>query len=154
MIVVIVFARGFQLQNQSQQSPFIKFFLGTGRYGKIDKLAQLWPNSFTHLAKGGKTATADNPIGTRAKDKDNVGMLASVGSPPPPGVPADTDPPGLTLSWKFKSGIIITMPIILAPKATPTCVAAWIAGDAVIVGEAVKDKLKAGSCKITKIFAN
>ena len=108
----------------------------------------------TYVANGGKTATADNPIGTRAKDKDNVGMLASVGSPPPPGVPADTNPPGLMLSWKFKSGIIITMPIILAPKARPTCVAAWIAGDAVIVGEAVKDKLKAGSCKITKIFAN
>ena len=78
---------------------------------------------FTYLTKGGKTATAANPKGTRAKDKDNVGMLASVGSPPPPGVPADRDPPGLTLSWKLKSGIIITMPIILAPKTAPTCVA-------------------------------
>jgi len=37
-----------------------------------------------HLGNGGKTATAFKPNGTSAKDKDNVEILASVGSPPPP----------------------------------------------------------------------
>ena len=59
-------------------------------------------------------------------------MLISVGSPPPPRVPGDTDPPvGLPLSWKFIFGIIITMPIIAAPNAPPTC-APTCAIDAVV----------------------
>ena len=44
--------------------------------------------NFTYVAKGGKTATADNPNGTRAKDKARVWISVSVGKPPPPAVPA------------------------------------------------------------------
>ena len=114
---------------------------------------------FTYLAKGGKTATADNPKGARDKDKANVGMLVSVGNPPPPGVPAGTDPPvGLPLPWEFIVDIIIIMPTIPAiptPNAPPSCAGApckisCIAGDAVVVGEAVKDKVNSGTCKMSK----
>ena len=50
-------------------------------------------NFSSYVAKGGKTATADNPIGTRANDKARVVISVSVGKPPPPAVPAATEPP-------------------------------------------------------------
>ena len=63
-------------------------------------------------------ATAANPSGTRAKDNAAVAMLPSEGKPPPPTVPAGVEPPGVPpFCWKFKSGIIIAIPIIPAPRA-------------------------------------
>ena len=47
----------------------------------------------TYVANGGKTATADNPNGTRANDKARVWIRVLVGKPPPPTVPAVTEPP-------------------------------------------------------------
>ena len=38
----------------------------------------------THVAKGGNTATGVNPEGTRFRAAFKVGMLLSVGEPPPP----------------------------------------------------------------------
>jgi len=46
------------------------------------------------LANGGKTATANKPRGSRAKDRDKDGIAVLVGNPPPPVVPTDRDPPG------------------------------------------------------------
>ena len=129
----------------------------------LEKRLRLQILYFTYLAKGGKTATADSPKGARDKDEANVGMLVSVGNPPPPGVPADTDPPvGLPLPWEFILDIIIIMltipdiPAIPATDAPPTCagapcaISSCIAGDAVAVGEAVKDKANSGACKMSK----
>ena len=63
-------------------------------------------------------ATAAKPAGTRAKDKAAVEILPSEGKPPPPTVPAGVEPPGVPpFCWKFKSGIIMAMPIIPAPSA-------------------------------------
>ena len=74
--------------------------------------------AFTYVTKGGKTATAVAPAGTSAKDAAKVGMLASVGEPPPPGVPGCGEfPDTCPLCWKLKSGIIITMPTIETPRA-------------------------------------
>ena len=58
------------------------------------------------------------PAGTSAKAVVKVEILLSVGEPPPPGVPGCgefTD--ACPLCWKFKSGIIITIPTIPAPSA-------------------------------------
>ena len=72
----------------------------------------------TYVAKGGKTATAVAPAGTRVKDAAKVGMLESVGEPPPPGVPGCGALRGARpLCWKFKSGIFMTIPIIIIPVA-------------------------------------
>ena len=72
----------------------------------------------THLAKGGKTATATAPAGTSAKAVAKDAMLLSVGAPPPPGVPGCGEfPDTCPLCWKLKSGIIITMPTIETPRA-------------------------------------
>ena len=63
-------------------------------------------------------ATAANPRGTSAKDKAAVAMAPSDGKPPPPGVPAAFEPPGdPPFCWKFKSGIIMAIPIMPAPNA-------------------------------------
>ena len=69
-------------------------------------------------------ATADNPNGTRAKDKAAVEIPPSLGNPPPP-----TDPGWIELEgapafcWKFKSGVIIAMAIMPAPNAPAACAA-------------------------------
>ena len=66
----------------------------------------------TYVANGGNTATGVNPAGTKAKLAVKVGMLLSIGEPPPPGVPGCTDPvETCPVSWKLKS-VIIAIPII------------------------------------------
>ena len=47
----------------------------------------------SYVANGGKTATADNPRGTRINDNPNVKILVSVGKPPAPATPAPACPP-------------------------------------------------------------
>ena len=44
----------------------------------------------TYVSNGGKTATADNPSGTRINDNPNVKILVSVGKPPAPAPAAPT----------------------------------------------------------------
>ena len=61
----------------------------------------------THVSNGGKTATARNPAGTKSKDEAKVGMLVSVGKPPPPRVPGCGElPTACPLCWKFRSVIM------------------------------------------------
>ena len=55
-------------------------------------------NFGTNLAKGGKTATAINPKGTRAKDKGKVVIAVLVGKPPPAIDPTGKDPPAVPLA--------------------------------------------------------
>ena len=47
----------------------------------------------TYVSNGGKTATADNPSGTRINDNANVKILVSVGKPPAPAAPTPACPP-------------------------------------------------------------
>ena len=67
----------------------------------------------THVKNGGNTATAANPAGTSARDAAKEAMLLSKGEPPPPIVPGCGEfPVACPFCWKFKSDIIMTMPII------------------------------------------
>ena len=50
--------------------------------------------SSTYVAKGGKTATAVAPAGTKASDAAKVDILASLGEPPPPADPGCGEFPG------------------------------------------------------------
>ena len=71
-----------------------------------------------YVANGGKTDTAVSPAGTSAKDADKVVILVSVGEPPPKAVPGAGEPPvACPLCWKFRSGIIMAIPIMDTPSA-------------------------------------
>ena len=70
------------------------------------------------VAKGGKTATAASPAGTKDKARGKDGLAKLVGNPPPPGVPGCGAFGGaLPGAIAFGGGIISSIATATVPTA-------------------------------------